>query len=104
MLYTMCTIYLPCVSTKSLQHTLRGIPQLNLPDVCTESPVRGHAFCSAHCKFIMEQHSEVPTVLRGFLMHCGVMSEGKHCNSDLLQNANATLSLQHLMMSQMFQE
>ena len=43
--------------------------------------MRGHAFCSAHCKFIKEQHSEIPTVLRDFLKYCGVMSEGKHCNS-----------------------
>ena len=51
-------------------------PQLHLPDVCTESPIWGRAFCSSHCKFIEENnYAHVPTGLREFLKYCGIMAE-----------------------------
>ena len=52
---------------------LQGIPQLHLPDVCTESPIRGRAFCSSHCKFIEENYAHVPTGLKEFLKYCGII-------------------------------
>ena len=49
---------------------VEGIPLVNLPDVCTEQPMPGKAFCSDHCA-IVEKHN-IPTGLRDFLKHAQV--------------------------------
>lgn len=63
--------YLPCVS---------GIPQLNLPDICTECPVRGMHF---HCKL----WKSVTEVLTGLEISWStvIMQKGEHCGSYILQ-------------------
>ena len=53
------------------QNTLDGQPLLNLPDVCTNAPVAGKAFCSFHCEFCEKQPKSVPTGLRQFLRYAG---------------------------------
>jgi len=54
---------------------VQNIPSLHLPDVCTESPVPGKAFCSDHCSLLKSHAPDVPTGLRDFLKYTGVMSE-----------------------------
>ena len=39
-----------------------------LPDVCTNSPLRGKAFCQVHCS--VAEKSGIPIGLREFLQHC----------------------------------
>ena len=51
---------------------------LSLPDVCTEPPAHGQAFCDEHCKFLQQQAPDVPTGLRDFLRFCGVLNDGKY--------------------------
>lgn len=41
-------------------------PLLNYPNVCTNSPQSGKAFCSEHVQFLTEEHPEVPTDIHGF--------------------------------------
>ena len=45
---------------------------LNYPDVCTEAPETGKAFCEEHVAYLTRKHPNVPTDLRGFLKYCGV--------------------------------
>lgn len=49
---------------------------LNLPDVCTDSPVRGKAFCQDHCDLLEKEAPDVPTDLREFLKFCGAKANG----------------------------
>ena len=56
---------------------MQGIPYLNLPDVCTENPKHGQAFCATHCQFLKDNAPGVPTGLREFLRHCGLNSNGQ---------------------------
>ena len=51
---------------------------LNLPDVCTESPAHGQAFCHEHCEFLQQQAPDVPTGLRDFLQFCGALNDSKY--------------------------
>ena len=78
---------------------LQGIPQLHLPDVCTESPIRGRAFCSSHCKFIEENYAHVPTGLKEFLKYCGIIPESKPFRVHKLQSFVSTCTA-----SECFQE
>ncbi|XP_022108991.1 uncharacterized protein LOC110989145 isoform X2 [Acanthaster planci] len=41
-----------------------------LPDVSTNVPLRGKAFCQAHCT--VAEKSDIPTGIHEFLKHCGV--------------------------------
>ena len=59
-----------------MQQTVAGFPTLNLPDVCTDSPVRGKAFCRNHCALLEREAPDVPTDLRGFLQFCGAKANG----------------------------
>jgi len=54
-----------------LQQTVAGLPALNLPDVCTQSPGCGKAFYAQHCKLLAEEAAYVPHDLREFLKYCG---------------------------------
>ena len=56
-----------------IQYQVQQIPALSMPDVCTNQPHPGQAFCEQHCQ-LMRQHSPpIPTDIRGFLRHCGVL-------------------------------
>ena len=59
------------------QNFIRDLPLLNYPNVCTNSPQFGKAFCTEHVMYLNEKHPEVPTDIRGFLKHCGI----KHDNT-----------------------
>jgi hypothetical protein len=52
---------------------VKGFPLLNYPNVCTEPPQHGKAFCEQHVEYLTRKHPGVPTDLRGFLKHCGVL-------------------------------
>lgn len=52
---------------------VNGLPTLHLPDVCTNSPSPGKAFCVNHCQLLEVSAPEVPTGLREFLKYSGVM-------------------------------
>ncbi len=45
------------------QTSVGGV-RLNLPDVCSNSPVHGKAFCTGHCELLQEEAPEFPTGLR----------------------------------------
>ena len=51
---------------------------LSLPDVCSEPPAHGQAFCGEHCEFLPQQAPDVPTGLRDFLRFCGTLNDGKY--------------------------
>ncbi|XP_046864630.1 uncharacterized protein LOC124459152 [Xenia sp. Carnegie-2017] len=51
---------------------VKGIPLLNYPNVCTESPQHGKAFCEQHVQYLEKNFPNVPTSVRGFLRYCGV--------------------------------
>ncbi len=50
---------------------------LNYPSVCTEAPQHGKAFCKQHVEYLERKHPELPTDIRGFLKHCGVLQSNK---------------------------
>ena len=52
------------------------MPTLNLPDVCTESPAHGKAFCTSHCALLEEKAPGVPIGLRDFLKYSGALKPG----------------------------
>lgn len=54
------------------QNFVRGLPLVNYPNVCTNSPRHGQAFCVEHVKFLNEKYPNVPTDIRGFLKYCGI--------------------------------
>lgn len=56
------------------QHCIADLPNLNLPDVCTDSPLRGKAFCKDHCSVLEEKG--IPTGLKEFLKYCGSCDTG----------------------------
>ena len=56
---------------------MKDLPALHLPDVCTETPAYGQAFCQEHCDFLSQHAPEVPTGLRSFLRFCGALNDGK---------------------------
>lgn len=47
----------------------------DLPDVCTDTPLRGKAFCKDHCSVLEEKG--IPTGLKEFLRYCGSCDSGK---------------------------
>ena len=57
------------------QNVIRGLPLVNYPDVCTNSPQSGKAFCVEHMKFLNEKYPDVPTDIHGFLRYCGIQRE-----------------------------
>ena len=77
-----------------LQRSVRGIPALNLPDVCTASPERNKAFCSEHCQVLNRDAPNVPTGLKDFLKFCGA-SEGLYTEIILLRIAKSAY-LEHV--------
>ena len=64
-----------------------GIELLNLPDVCTNWPAKGKAFCADHCSFLHKEAPNVPCDLREFLKYCG-MKEGMSCTKLLVTLTN----------------
>ena len=60
-----------------MKYIVDSIPTLNLPDVCTNAPLHGKAFCKQHCQVLEQQKPPIPTDLRGFLEYCGTM-EGNY--------------------------
>ena len=58
-----------------LQQSVAGLPSLNLPDVCTNSPEKEKAFCTAHCQLLKEKAPHVPLGLKDFLKHCGISQD-----------------------------
>ncbi|KAK6169667.1 hypothetical protein SNE40_020669 [Patella caerulea] len=63
------------------QNTVDGVPLINFPDVCTEEPEPGSAFCPDHFK-LMEK-SKIPTSLKGFLKYAGVIRESAVIDEDI---------------------
>ncbi|XP_064381941.1 uncharacterized protein LOC135330880 [Halichondria panicea] len=61
-----------------------GIPALNLPDVCTNSPIRNKAFCEEHCLLLQNEAPDVPIDLRQFLKYCGAQAveNEEECEGD----------------------
>lgn len=67
-LFTYILLILNC-----LQYQVQQIPALSLPDVCTNQPRPGQAFCEQHCHLMQQHTPPIPTDIRGFLRHCGVL-------------------------------
>ena len=62
-----------------------GLPLLNYPNVCTASPKYGRAFCDEHLEYLVKNHPNIPTDLRGFLGYCGIQcSEAEIGNRSFL--------------------
>ena len=53
-----------------MKQTVADLPALNMPDVCTASPVHKQAFCLEHCQLLQKQTPPVPTDLHSFLQFC----------------------------------
>ncbi|XP_068759139.1 uncharacterized protein [Montipora capricornis] len=64
------------------KNVIRGLPLVNYPDVCTNSPQSGKAFCVEHMKFLNEKYPDVPTDIHGFLRYCGIQRENTGDDSD----------------------
>ena len=47
-----------------------GIPNLNLPDVCTSTSAYASAFCREHCELLNREAPAIKTNLKEFLQHC----------------------------------
>ena len=65
-----------CVEASKIYNmrcSVPGIPNLNLPDVCTSTPAYGNAFCEEHCELL---HNEAPDFPTDFLKHCKTNTEG----------------------------
>ena len=73
---------------------MRGLPLVNYPNVCTNAPKSGKAFCDEHLAFLSDQHPDIPTDIRGFLRHCGIdhSSTGSYTHWSVYL---ATVSLMH---------
>lgn len=50
-------LYLP-------QNFVQGLPLVNYPNVCTNSPQFGKAFCEEHLEYLKDKHPQVPTDIR----------------------------------------
>ena len=59
------------------QNFVKGFPLLNYPNVCTDSPKPGKAFCEEHVAYLTNKHPDVPTDIRGFLKYCGIQRSEK---------------------------
>lgn len=62
-------LYLP-------QNFVQGLPLVNYPNVCTNSPQFGKAFCEEHLEYLKDKHPQVPTDIRSFLKYCGIQHRG----------------------------
>ena len=72
------------------QYIVEQIPALNMPDVCTNAPVHGKAFCKHHCEVLERRTPPIPTGLREFLEHCHTTgglynSNQEFCNENHLR-------------------
>ena len=56
-----------------LQYLVKEIPALSMPDVCTNQPAPGKAFCTEHSQLLESQSPPIPTELRSFLKYCGII-------------------------------
>ena len=52
------------------QNAVEGIPNLSLPDICSNAPKPGMAFCEEHCSLLLNTDATFPTGLREFLKYC----------------------------------
>ena len=60
--------------------TVSGFGDVNYPEICPLSPVRGHAFCQHHGE--LARSAGYPSELREFLKYCGC--QGVDRGTDLL--------------------
>ena len=72
------------------QNIVHGLPLVNYPDVCTNSPEHGKAFCNEHVEYLNEKHPTVPTGIRDFLRYCGV-------NHDNTSTCTCVMHVTHLV-------
>ena len=59
------------------QNFVKGFPLLNYPNVCTDPPQAGKAFCEEHVAYLTSKHPDVPTDIRAFLKYCGIRHSDK---------------------------
>ena len=59
------------------QNFVKGFPLLNYPNVCTDPPQAGKAFCEEHVAYLTSKHPDVPTDIRAFLKYCGIQRSNK---------------------------
>ena len=52
-----------------IKTTVEGMPRLNFPDVCTDEPMFGKAFCMYHCT--TTESKDIPTDLKKYLQFLG---------------------------------
>ena len=69
-LLTMMHAWLLCIIIMKMQQAVPGFPLLNMPDVCTASPLHKQAFCSEHCQLLRSQSPPIPTELHAFIEFC----------------------------------
>lgn len=55
--------------------TVPGFGEVNYPNICPLSPLRGQAFCRKHCE--IASAAGYPSELRPFLKKCGVPDADK---------------------------
>ena len=65
-----------CMYNLQTQNAVQGLPNLSLPDICTNSPLYGKAFCKDHCDVLEKHCPEVPLEVKAFLKYCGMTSSG----------------------------
>jgi hypothetical protein len=65
-------------------NAVEGIPNLSLPDVCTNAAVHRMAFCQEHCDLLTSTNPNIPTDLRGFLRYCTSRGEALLHNTCIL--------------------
>lgn len=58
--------------------------EVNYPSLCPLSPEKGKAFCKQHCDDACK--GNIPTGLREFLHHCGVIGTGTYPWQDFQKN------------------
>ena len=56
-----------------------GIPNINLPDVCTSAPAYGSAFCQEHCELLNREVPGIKTNLKELLQYCNATSDEGLC-------------------------
>ena len=61
-----------------MKTTVEGMPRLNFPDICTDEPVFGQAFCKRHCTTAVSKG--IPTDLKKYLQFLDNVDALKHNN------------------------
>ena len=63
---SMSNIFLNFLFISWNQNFVKGFPLLNYPNVCTDAPQAGKAFCDEHVAYLTSKHPDVPTDVCGF--------------------------------------